>query len=82
MLTAHGFPLAATNPAKALTPRVSAFFKWCWSTFQERRKRARLRAALYGLPDRDLGDIGISRNEIEHLALNGTDERLDPRGRP
>jgi uncharacterized protein YjiS (DUF1127 family) len=28
---------------------------------------------LYALPDRDLRDIGISRAEIEYLALNGTD---------
>jgi uncharacterized protein YjiS (DUF1127 family) len=63
-----------------LTSRVSAFFKRCWSALQERRKRVRLRAALSALPDRDLRDIGISWSEIEHLAVNGTDERVDPRG--
>jgi uncharacterized protein YjiS (DUF1127 family) len=62
-----------------LMPRVSAFFKRCWSAHQERRKRARLRAALYALSDRDLRDIGIARSEIEYLALNGTDERVDSR---
>jgi uncharacterized protein YjiS (DUF1127 family) len=63
------------------TPLATIFFRWCWTAFQERRKRARLRAALHTLPDRGLRDIGISRAEIEYLALNGTDERIDPRRR-
>jgi uncharacterized protein YjiS (DUF1127 family) len=62
-----------------LAPQVSAFLKRWWSALQERRKRARLRAALHALPDRHLRDIGIARGEIEYLALNGTDERFDPR---
>jgi uncharacterized protein YjiS (DUF1127 family) len=33
---------------------------------QERRKRARLRATLFGLNDRELKDIGITRVEIEY----------------
>jgi uncharacterized protein YjiS (DUF1127 family) len=60
---------------------VTSLFRRCWSALQERRKRARLRATLYGLADRDLKDIGIAWSEIEHLALNGTDERIDPRGK-
>ena len=63
-------------------PRVPVVLSRCWSALQERRKRARLRGALYALPDCDLRDIGISSSEIEYLALNGTDERVDPRGRP
>jgi uncharacterized protein YjiS (DUF1127 family) len=62
-----------------LVPRLSILFKRCWSAFQERRKRTRLRAALYQLTDRDLKDIGIAWGEIEYLALNGTDPRVDPR---
>ena len=65
-----------------LTPHAPAFLKRCRTTFQEWRKRARLRAALYALPDRDLSDIGVSWSEIEYLALNGTDRRVDPRRRP
>lgn len=61
---------------------VSALIKRYWTALQERRKRARLRAALYALPDRVLRDIGVSRSEIEYLAQNGTDEWVDPRGRP
>jgi uncharacterized protein YjiS (DUF1127 family) len=65
-----------------LAPRVPAFLIRCWHALQERRKRAKLRAALYALPDRDLRDVGISLSEIEYLALNGTDERVDPRRHP
>jgi uncharacterized protein YjiS (DUF1127 family) len=64
-----------------VAPRVPAFFKRCWTALQERRRRARLRASLYALPDRALRDIGIAWSDIEYLALNGTDERVDPRGR-
>jgi uncharacterized protein YjiS (DUF1127 family) len=62
-----------------LAPQVPAFLKRCWSALQERRKQARLRAALHALSDHYLRDIGIARGEIEYLALNGTDERIDPR---
>jgi uncharacterized protein YjiS (DUF1127 family) len=62
-----------------LAPRVPGLIGRCWHALQERRKRARLRAALYALPDGNLRDIGISWSDIEYLALNGTDERVDPR---
>ena len=62
-----------------LAPQVSAFLKRWWSALQERRKCARLRTALHGLPDHYLRDIGIARGEIEYLALKGTDDRTDPR---
>jgi uncharacterized protein YjiS (DUF1127 family) len=60
---------------------VSGLFRRCWSAFQQRRKHARLRATLYGLSDHDRKDIGIGWSEIEFLALNGVDERVDPRGK-
>jgi uncharacterized protein YjiS (DUF1127 family) len=68
------------DPAE-LAPLVSAVLRRCWSALQERRKRARLRGALHALSERDLRDIGISLSEIEYLALNGADERVDPRRR-
>ena len=69
--------------AARLTPRISGFCKKCSSALQERSKRARLRAALHALPDRILRDIGVSPEDIEYLARNGTDGRVDPReGRP
>jgi uncharacterized protein YjiS (DUF1127 family) len=78
MTTIHG--AAEYSQTAEFTSHVASFFTRCWNALQERRKRARLRAALYGLQDRELRDIGVARGEIEYLALNGTDERIDPRG--
>jgi len=44
---------------------------------QERRKREKVRAALYALNGRDLHDIGIAHSDIEYVASN---PNLDPRG--
>jgi uncharacterized protein YjiS (DUF1127 family) len=62
--------------------QLSTLLRRCWSALQERRKRARLRDTLYGLGSRDLKDIGIAWSEIEYLALNGTEVRVDPRRQP
>jgi hypothetical protein len=37
---------------------------------------------LYRLGSCDLKDIGIAWSEIEYLALNGTEVRVDPRRQP
>jgi uncharacterized protein YjiS (DUF1127 family) len=58
------------------TGRVSRFFTRYWSAFQERRKRQRLRAQLHRLNDFELMAIGITRGEIDHVALNHS---IDPR---
>ncbi|MGV7215223.1 DUF1127 domain-containing protein [Bradyrhizobium sp. UFLA05-112] len=57
--------------------RVVRFLERHWEAFQERRKRARLSAALSNLADRELMDIGISRGEIDYVASN---PNIDPRG--
>ncbi|MGY8678219.1 DUF1127 domain-containing protein [Bradyrhizobium sp. UFLA05-153] len=57
--------------------RVVRFLERYWEAFQERRKRARLQAALSDLGDRELIDIGISRGEIDYVASN---PNIDPRG--
>jgi uncharacterized protein YjiS (DUF1127 family) len=51
-----------------------------WSSFQEWRKRERLRAALDDLSDRELNDIGIARGEIDYVARSAlsTDPRVTP----
>jgi uncharacterized protein YjiS (DUF1127 family) len=53
--------------ATASVSRAVGFFKGCWSAYQDRRERARVRAILYGMPNRELKDIGICRSEIEYL---------------
>ena len=49
-----------------------------WSAFQEWRRRARLRATLDDLSDRELKDIGIARGEIDYVARSAlsTDPRV------
>ena len=61
-------------------PSVSSrqgFIRRCWSALQERRKREKVRAALYALNGRDLHDIGIAHSDIEYVASN---PNLDRRG--
>ena len=59
------------------TRQVPGFIRGCWNALQERRRRAKVRAALYGLSGRDLQDIGIAHGEIEYVASNPD---IDPRG--
>ena len=56
---------------------VINFLEAYWVAFQELRERARLRADLFDLSDRELIDIGISRGEIDYVASN---RDIDPRG--
>ena len=75
MSTTYGAP--GLGQAAGSTRRVSSFLRGYWDAFQERRKRAKVRAALYGLKDHDLKDIGISHGEIEYVASH---REIDPRG--
>ena len=59
------------------TLQVPGFISGWWNALQERRKRRKVRAALYGLNGCDLKDIGISRGVIEYVASNPD---IDPRG--
>jgi uncharacterized protein YjiS (DUF1127 family) len=49
----------------------------CYVALHDWRERRRIRARLVDLSDRELHDIGISRGEIDYVALNGD---IDPRG--
>jgi uncharacterized protein YjiS (DUF1127 family) len=60
------------TPARRSSNLVGRF----WDAFQERRQRRRLQAALYGLSDRELMDIGTTRGEIDYLSSNRS---IDPR---
>ena len=52
-------------------------FTRLWAAFQERRKRARLHAALSDLSAAELQDIGITRGEIDYV-----DSEIPIRSRP
>ena len=65
------------GPTTGSIRHASSFIRGCWNAFQERRKRERVRAALYDLKDYDLKDIGIARGEIDYVASN---RGIDPRG--
>ena len=58
------------------TRQVPGFIRRCWSALQERRRREKVRAALYVLNDRDLHDIGIAHGDIEYVAAH---PEIDPR---
>jgi uncharacterized protein YjiS (DUF1127 family) len=74
MYTALG--AAELKQATRSTQRVSNFLGSCGGHFRN-GANARLRAELYGLNNRELMDIGITRGEIEYFASNGG---IDPRG--
>ena len=59
------------------TRQVPGFIRRCWSALQDRRRSAKVRAALYALNGRDLHDIGIAHGDIEYVASNPD---TDPRG--
>jgi uncharacterized protein YjiS (DUF1127 family) len=61
----------ATGIGQATTPEslVLRLIKKHWSAHQARRERARVRAILYAMPDRELKDIGITRSEIEFVMI-------------
>jgi uncharacterized protein YjiS (DUF1127 family) len=69
--------LTVLGQATVSNRQVSGFVRRCRDALQERRKREKVRAALYGLSGRDLKDIGIAHGEIEYVASNPD---IDPRG--
>ena len=69
--------LTVLGQAAMSNRQVAGLIRRCWDALQERRKREKVRAALYGLNGRDLKDIGIAHGEIEYVASNPD---IDPRG--
>ena len=55
----------AAGPTAASTRSVLSLLKRYWRAFQERRQRQSLRASLHDLSDRELMDIGVTRDEID-----------------
>ncbi|MGH6712174.1 MAG: DUF1127 domain-containing protein [Bradyrhizobium sp.] len=74
MSTIHG--TAGLGPATAKR-QVYSPLETYWNAFQEWRKRERLRTQLCRLTDSELGDIGITRGEIDYVASN---RGIDPTG--
>ena len=66
------------GPAAAKRQFYSPFEAY-WNSFQEWRKREKLRAELNGLTDSELADIGITRGEIDCTASH---RDMDPRNIP
>lgn len=75
MSTIHGVTELRANAVPAR--RVSKFLKALLGAVQERRKRNKLRTALYDLSDTELMDIGTTRGEIDYVASK---RDVDPRG--
>lgn len=73
MYTALG--AAELKQATRSTQRVSNFLGSCWGALQEWRKREPLRAELYGLNNRELMDIGITRGESSTSPRTGVSTR-------
>jgi uncharacterized protein YjiS (DUF1127 family) len=40
-----------------------------WGALKDRGERARVRALLYGMEDRELKDLGFTRSEIESVTV-------------
>jgi len=60
--------LILANLGRRARELALSFFSRRWRAFQERRQRQRLRAALHYLSDRELMDMGITRDEIDYFA--------------
>ena len=59
-----GLVKEATND----TRHVLSLLKRIWRAFEEWRQRLSSRTSLHDLSDRELMDIGVTRDEIDHIA--------------
>ena len=66
----------AAGPAAASTRNVLGLLKRYWRAFQERRQRQSLRADLAHLSDGQLIDVGLTRDEIDHITPQLAIDRL------
>jgi uncharacterized protein YjiS (DUF1127 family) len=66
----------AAGAATALARSLSSLLKRIWRAFQEHRQREGLRATLHHLTDRELMDIGVTRGEIDYIAVHRAIDRL------
>jgi uncharacterized protein YjiS (DUF1127 family) len=62
--SAANFPPPAT-----LSSRMARLLTKGWDALKDRGERARVRALLYGMEDRELKDLGFTRSEIESVRV-------------
>jgi uncharacterized protein YjiS (DUF1127 family) len=75
MTTAYATTQLGEHAASA-SHALTRFLGRHWSALKERRERARVRAILYGMPDRELKDLGFTRSEIESVMVDDSGERI------
>jgi len=63
------------RPRASQSP-LGRLLEGCWNTVKERRERARVRAILYAMPDRELKDLGFARSEIESVMVDDSGDRV------
>ena len=51
---------------RAARKRAYSLIRWVWHVLKRIREQGKLGATLHSLSDRELADMGISRNEIEY----------------
>lgn len=66
----------AAGRLAASTRSILSSLKTYWRAFQERRQRERLRVSLHHLTERELMDIGLTRNDIDYIVVHRAIERL------
>jgi uncharacterized protein YjiS (DUF1127 family) len=66
----------AAGPTAASTRSILSLLKRYWRAFQERRQRQSLRATLHNLSDRELMDIGLTRDEIDYITPHRAIDKL------
>jgi len=66
----------AAGLTAASTWSLLSLLKRYWRAFQQQRQRERLRASLHHLSDRELMDIGVTRGEIDYIAVHRAIDRL------
>ena len=66
----------AAGPPAAAALSVFSLLKRYWRVFQEGRRRQRLRVSLRDLSRRQLMDIGLTPDDIDHIAAHRAVERF------
>jgi uncharacterized protein YjiS (DUF1127 family) len=69
----------AVEEAEASKFPVITLLEMYWSAFQGWRERARARATLHAMSDRQLRDIGLTRGEIDFVLAESAHRRMRAR---